>query len=60
FLCLERPHGRFCRTLPLDIPIDVHNAAAQLKDGLLTITIPRLVERRNCEISIPIRRVEKE
>jgi HSP20 family protein len=56
FLCLERPHGRFERAIPLDVPVDVAHARATLVGGLLTVTLPRLRERRGRETAIPIER----
>jgi len=56
FLCLERPHGRFKRTIPIDIPVDVQKAEAHLAGGLLTIILPRLKDRRGRETTIPIER----
>jgi HSP20 family protein len=56
FLCLERPHGRFSRVIPLPQAVDMQQAEARLAGGLLTILIPRLKERRSREIVIPIRR----
>ena len=38
---VERGHGRFSRSFLLPEPIDVDNVAAELKDGLLTLTIPK-------------------
>ncbi len=58
FLCMERPHGRFSRTIPLHLAVDVQHAEASLEGGLLTISIPRLKERRRSEFVIPIRREE--
>jgi HSP20 family molecular chaperone IbpA len=58
FLCMERPHGRFSRTIPLHLALDVQHAEAVLESGLLTIAIPRLKERRRSEFVIPIRREE--
>ena len=40
-----------------DLPVDVAQARATLEGGLLTITLPRLRERRGRETVIP---VEKE
>jgi len=56
FLCLERPHGRFERTIRIDSPVDVARARAALGSGLLTVTLPRRRERRGQEILIPIER----
>ena len=38
---VERGHGRFSRSFVLPEPIDVDNVAADLKDGVLTVTIPK-------------------
>ena len=56
FHCLERPHGRFERTIPLDVPVDVANARAALAGGVLTVTLPRLRERRGRETVIEVER----
>ena len=56
FLCLERPHGRFERRIPIDLPVDVARAQATLANGLLVVTLPRLRERRGRETAIPIER----
>ncbi len=58
FLCMERPSGRFERTIPLDVAVDVKQAAARLEGGLLTVTLPRLKDRRGRETAIPIERGE--
>jgi len=54
FLCLERPHGRFGRTIPLDVAVDVAQAEAQLSGGLLIITLPLVKDRRGRETVVPI------
>lgn len=56
FLCLERPHGRFERSIKLDVPVDVAHARAILSAGLLTVSLPRLRERRGQETVIPVER----
>ena len=38
---VERGHGRFSRAFLLPEPIEVESVTADLKDGLLTITIPK-------------------
>ncbi len=60
FHCLERPHGKFERTIPLDEPVDVAHASAVLAGGVLTVTLPRLRERRGRETVIPIQREPSE
>lgn len=42
---VERGHGRFSRAFALPEPIDVDRVAADLKDGILTVTIPKAGER---------------
>jgi HSP20 family protein len=54
FLCMERPHGRFARTIHLDLAVDLREAEARLAGGLLTVILPRLKERRGRETLIPI------
>jgi HSP20 family protein len=56
FLCLERSHGRFERAIPLPVPVDVAHARATLGGGLLTVSMPRLRERRGAERAVPIER----
>ena len=60
FLCMERAHGRFTRTILLDSPVDVPQAAAHLAGGLLTITLPRLKDRRGREAVIAVTREEEQ
>ncbi len=38
---VERGHGRFSRAFALPESIDVDRVAADLKDGILTVTIPK-------------------
>jgi len=56
FHCLERPRARCERKIPLDVPVDVASARAALEGGVLTVTLPRLRERRGRETVIPIER----
>jgi HSP20 family molecular chaperone IbpA len=55
---MERPHGRFTRTIAVHVPVDLQRAEARLAAGLLTISVPRLKERRRAEFVIPVRREE--
>jgi HSP20 family protein len=56
FLCMERPQGRFTRIVVLDVPVDVRSAEARLAGGLLTVTLPRLKDRRGRATVIPVQR----
>jgi HSP20 family protein len=38
---IERSFGSFSRTIPLNVEIDEDNATAEMKDGVLTITVPK-------------------
>jgi HSP20 family protein len=42
---VERGHGRFSRAFSLPEPIDVDAVTADLKEGILTVTIPKLRDR---------------
>ncbi len=54
FLCMERPHGRFTRTLALDASLDVRQAEARLAGGVLTVVMPRVKDRRGRETVIDV------
>ncbi len=41
YVLLERPTGRFERTLNINTPIDADRVEASFKDGVLTLTIPK-------------------
>ncbi len=52
--CLERGHGAFARTVHLPVPVNTHQARAILKEGLLTVSFPRVSNRRGQPIEIPV------
>ena len=54
FLRLERGFGKFCRTFEVIGPVDLGNVSARQKDGILTITIPKIAERRGKERRITV------
>ena len=58
FHCMERPQGRFTRTVLLDIAVNIREAEARLAGGVLTIAIPRVKDQRGREIVIPVEREE--
>lgn len=39
---VERGHGEFCRSVMLPLAVDAANMAADMRDGVLTITVPKL------------------
>jgi len=57
FHVAERTFGRFQRAIPLRIPFDAHAIRATFFQGELRIVVPRIEDRRNREIVIPIERL---
>jgi HSP20 family protein len=55
FHLVEREFGRFARAVRLNGSFDVQKAHATLKDGELTIVLPKLADRRGRGYRIPIR-----
>jgi len=53
YMCVERNYGPFRREIAISIPIDHKNAKAELRDGLMSIHLPKLVESTDRN-SIPI------
>lgn len=53
-LCSERSFGQFARTIPLRWPVNRAAANAALKDGVLTVRLPKLKERRGGEYKIEV------
>lgn len=54
FLCLERGFGKFCRMFEVAGPVNLGKISARQKDGVLTITIPKVAERRGRERRVPV------
>jgi HSP20 family protein len=57
YLCMERSFESFRRTLRLSVPINPHNAKAQYARGVLTVTIPKIKEKRGLVVKV---RVDKD
>ncbi len=49
---VERGHGRFQRVFALPEPVDVEGVSADLKDGVLTITLPKAGGRGARKINV--------
>jgi HSP20 family protein len=49
---VERGHGQFQRAFALPEPIDVEHVTADLKDGVLTVTMPKSNERGTRRIDV--------
>jgi len=54
YLRREFHYGAFSRTVPLPAGVQAGKATAQLKDGILEITIPKSAEARAKEIPISV------
>lgn len=54
-LCSERSYGKFTRLVPLRWTVSVQNATAELANGMLVITLPKIEDRRGVEFKITIR-----
>ena len=57
-LCSERAYGQFSRAVPLRWPVRARGASARLEDGLLTVRLPKLADRRGAAFKIPIKEGE--
>ena len=49
---VERGHGRFSRAFTLPEPINVGAVTAELKDGILTVTMPKAADRGTRRIAV--------
>ena len=49
---VERGHGRFSRSFPLPDAVDVARVSADLKDGILTVRIPKARGRGASRVSV--------
>jgi HSP20 family protein len=54
YICMERSYGAFSRSVRIPFPVEVNRAVAKLVDGVLSIKLPKLEERRQREIKIEI------
>jgi HSP20 family protein len=54
-LCSERSFGQFARTIPLRWPVRKDGATAELKDGVLTVRLPKLDDRRGGEHVVEVK-----
>ena len=59
YLCSERSYGKFNRVVPLRWTIDIRSAEAELENGVLSIRLPKLEERRGGEFIVEVTDKEK-
>lgn len=48
----EFRYGKFQRVIPLPVAIENNKVQAQFKDGILTLTLPKVTEARNQVVKI--------
>jgi HSP20 family protein len=52
---MERSYGSFTRTIPLpESVVDQENVSAEFRNGVLTITLPKLAEAQSVTRKIPV------
>jgi HSP20 family protein len=52
--CLERRYGRFDRQINIGWTVNPHQARAHLENGILTIELPKVKDRRGDAVKIQI------
>ena len=59
YYCLERRYGKFDRQISIDRVVDAGHSCAMLVNGVLTIVMPRIEDRRGIMIEIPVARQQE-
>lgn len=54
FICMERAFENFRRIIRLPLPINPFTAKARYENGVLTVVLPKIEEKRKKEIKIEI------
>ncbi|MFQ5354535.1 MAG: Hsp20/alpha crystallin family protein [Thermodesulfobacteriota bacterium] len=54
YVCMERIFGRLYRSIDIPFPVNTSKVKAIFKNGLLTIVIPRVEDKRSEKRSVPI------
>jgi len=55
YLMQELPHGAFTRTLRMPVPVNANSVEAKIKDGVLTLTLPKAESAKPKRISIKVK-----
>lgn len=58
--CCERMYGRFHRRIILRWPVNINEAHAELKNGVLRLRLPKLVDRRGKAVRIEVESGEEQ
>jgi len=59
-LCSERSYGKFSRIVPLRWTINVREATAEVKKGILLICLPKTQDRRGAEFGVTVKDANSE
>ena len=59
-LCSERSYGKFSRLVPLRWTISIQDASAELSNGMLVLTLPKIEDRRGVEFEIKVKDINSE
>lgn len=54
YVCMERSFGRIFRAVELPDPVDTSRIKASYLDGVLTIVMPRVADKRNSKQKVSI------
>jgi HSP20 family protein len=54
-LCSERSYGKFCRIVPLRWTVSIQDGTAEIGNGMLTVTLPKIEDRRGVEFKIEVK-----
>ena len=49
---VERGHGEFCRSVSLPLAVDTTNVTADMRDGILTVTVPKAAEAKPRRVDV--------
>jgi HSP20 family protein len=49
---IERGHGSFSRTFQLPVPVEAERITADLRDGVLTVTCPKIADASTRRIQV--------
>lgn len=58
YVCMERSFGRIFRAIEIPFPVDTVRIKAGYKNGILTITIPKVEDKRSSTKRVPIESTE--
>lgn len=54
YVCMERAFGKFQRDIDIPFPVDSARIKAVYKNGILTVTVPRVEDKRCSSRKVPI------